>query len=128
MQFENQDPIKHTLHTFAARDTKGTILRTVHNQDIHPQDTIERTFDSGKLKGNPVVRITCNRHDFMQNWLDVVDHPYFAISDEEGNFSIDNIPPGHYTLRAWHPILGLQEQEVHVTQGKALGTDFAFSG
>ena len=51
VQFENQDSIKHTLHTFASMDTKGLILRTVHNQDIHPQDAIDRTFEAGKLRG-----------------------------------------------------------------------------
>ncbi|MDH3504744.1 MAG: hypothetical protein OEM58_09495 [Nitrospirota bacterium] len=126
VQFGNQDPIKHTLHTFSARDTKGTILRTIHNQDIHPQDTVDRTFDSGKLRGNPVVRLTCNRHDFMQNWLYVVDHPYFAISDTEGRFTITQIPPGTYTLLAWHPILGEQRQEVQVMENGELQPKFQF--
>jgi hypothetical protein len=63
----------------------------------------------------------------MQNWLYVVKNPYFAISNVEGKFVIDNIPPGHYTLRAWHPVLGLQEQEVNVTPGTASEINFAFS-
>ena len=100
----------------------------MHNRDIQPNGSFDRTFDSGKLKDSRLIRMTCNRHDFMQNWLYVVKNPYFAISDEKGQFVIENIPPGHYTLRAWHPVLGLQEQEVHVLPGKALGTDFAFSG
>ena len=127
VQFGNQDSVKHVLHTFVSLDTQGSVLRTLHNRDIHPDDSFDRTFDSDKLRESRVVRVTCNRHDFMQNWLYVVKNPYFAISDEKGNFSIDNIPPGHYTLRAWHPMLGLQEQEVNVGPRKVLGTDFAFS-
>lgn len=126
VQFENQDTIKHTLHTFAAMDTRGLILRTVHNQDIHPQDTIEREFEAGKLRGSRVVRITCNRHDFMQNWLYVVDHPYFAMTDKEGRFHIDQVPPGTYTLLAWHPILGEQRQEVQVTADGSFTARFHF--
>lgn len=128
IQLGNQDSIKHIIHTFVAFGQKGSILRTVHNRDIHPDREIQVTMSSGKLKDSRMVRIACNRHDFMQNWLYVVESPYFAISNEKGKFVIDNIPPGHYILRAWHPMLGLQEQEVHVTPGKALGTDFAFSG
>ena len=127
VQFGNQDSVKHVLHTFVSMDMKGSILRTLHNRDIHPDSAFERTFDSDTLKESRLVRITCNRHDFMQNWLYVVKNPYFAISDENGQFVIDNIPPGHYTLRAWHPMLGLQEQEVNVGPGKVLGTDFPFS-
>ena len=127
VRFGNQDSIKHVLHTFVSLDTKGRVLRTLHNRDMHPDREFDRTFASDKLKESRVVRITCNRHDFMQNWFYVVKNPYFAISDEQGNFSIEDIPPGHYMVRAWHPMLGLQEQEVQVTAGKAVGTDFAFS-
>lgn len=127
VQFENQDSIKHTLHTFAAMDPKGLILRTVHNQDIHPQDSIDRTFEAGKLRGSHVVRITCNRHDFMQNWLYVVDHPYFSITDQDGRFALDQVPPGTYSLLAWHPVLGEQRQEVQVTAGGALQAQFHFA-
>lgn len=127
VRFGNQDSVKHVLHTFVSLDTAGSILRTWHNRDIHPEGAFERTFDSDKLRDSRLVRITCNRHDFMQNWLYVVQNPYFAVSDEKGNFSIDNIPPGHYTLKAWHPMLGLQEQEIQVTSGKTLAIDFAFS-
>jgi len=128
IQLGNQDSIKHVIHTFVAFGRKGSILRTVHNRDIHPDHEMHLTMSSGKLKDSRMVRIACNRHDFMQNWLFVVKNPYFAISDEKGQFVIENIPPGHYTLRAWHPILGLQEQEVNVQPEKALSTDFAFSG
>ena len=127
VRFSNQDSVKHVLHTFVSLDMEGSVLRTWHNRDIHPEGAFERTFDSDKLRDSRLVRITCNRHDFMQNWLYVVKSPYFAISDEKGHFSIDHIPSGHYILRAWHPILGLQEQEVQVTTGNVLGIDFAFS-
>ncbi len=125
--FGNHDSVKHVLHTFISLDAGGNVLRTLHNRDIHPDDEFDRAFDSDKLRDSRLVRITCNRHDFMQNWLYVVKNPYFAISDEEGHFSIDNIPPGHYTLRAWHPVLGLHERNVQVRAGEKLATEFTFS-
>lgn len=126
VRFENQDSIKHTLHTFVSRDFKGSILRTVHNRDIQPGIEFDPTFSSEKLKDSQVVRITCNRHDFMQNWFYVVKNPYFAFSDQEGNFQINRIPPGNYVLRVWHPILGLQEQAVEITKGQELAANFTY--
>ena len=73
-----------------------------------------------------MVRIACNRHDFMQNWLYVVDHPYFGITDQDGRFTLDQVPPGPYTLLAWHPILGEQRQEVQVLPDGELSLGFQF--
>ena len=126
VRFQNQDSIKHVLHSFVSKDTRGRILRTVHNQDLHPHDEIARVFPSDKMEDGVVVRIICNRHDFMQNWLYVVDNPYYAISDEEGRFTIDQIPPGTYTLLVRHPVLGEQRQEVTVEARGDLQVGFAF--
>ncbi|MDH4194131.1 MAG: carboxypeptidase regulatory-like domain-containing protein [Nitrospirota bacterium] len=126
VRFQNQDMIKHVLHSFVSKDTKGRILRTVHNQDLSPRDEIDRVFPSDKMKDGVVVRIICNRHDFMQNWLYVVDNPYFAISDQEGRFTIDEIQPGTYTLLVRHPVLGEQRQEVTIEARGDLQVGFQF--
>ena len=126
VRFQNQDSIKHVLHSFVSKDSKGRILRTVHNQDLQPRDAIVREFPSDKMEDGVVVRIICNRHDFMQNWLYVVDNPYFAISDEEGRFTIDQIPPGTYTLLVRHPVLGEQRREVTIEARGDLQVRFAF--
>lgn len=115
VRFLNRDPMKHVLQTFSASGDKGLILRTIHNRDIHPGVAIERSFDASKLKASRVVRIACNRHDFMQNWFYVVETPYYAISDQDGRFTIDQVPPGSYELVVWHPALGLKRQAVQVT-------------
>jgi len=126
VRFQNQDSIKHVLHSFVSKDTKGKILRTVHNQDLQPSDETDRVFPSSKMKDGVVVRIICNRHDFMQNWLYVVDNPYFAISDQEGRFTIDEIPPGTYTLLVRHPVLGEQRQKVTIEAQGDLQVGFQF--
>ncbi len=126
IRFSNHDSIKHTLHTYVRRGTKATVLKTVHNRGIQPADTIEQTFTEKKLPRPGVVAVTCDRHDFMENWLYVVDSPYFSISDENGQFSIEGIPPGQYDLVAWHPVLGSQHQEVTVTPQGTLNVHFQF--
>ena len=70
--------------------------------------------------------LTCDRHDFMENWLYVVKNPYYAIADESGNFEIDQVPPGDYNLVAWHPVLGIKEQRVTITPQGSLPVDFEF--
>ena len=126
VQFSNQDPIKHTLHTYVLKGKKANILRTLNTQNLAPHSEIEQTFQPNKLKHGRVVALTCDRHDFMENWMYVVESPYFAISDEAGNFSMDKVPPGQYELVAWHPVLGSKRQEVTVDAGGNLQVDFEF--
>ncbi len=128
VRFSNADSMKHTLHTFVSLNEQGSALRTVHNRDIRSNDEIERTFTTSKLRGKRIVRMTCNRHEFMQNWLYVIDNPYYAISDQEGRFAIDQIPPGQYVLKAWHPVLGIKEQTVEVAALQSEETEFRFIG
>ena len=128
VRFLNQDPMKHTIQTFVVRGRKGNILRTLHNRDVQPDALVKRTFSASKLKSSRVIRFRCNRHDFMQNWFYTVETPYFAISDENGHFSIDQVPPGRYKLVAWHPLLGVRKQEVIVTADGHMQVAFEFSG
>ncbi len=124
--FLNEDPIKHTLHTFGVRGRKGHILRTIHNLNIHPDRVVKRTFRTRKLRKSNVVKIICDRHNFMQNWFYVVQTPYFSISDEQGKFKIDQVPPGNYELIAWHPSLGLKKQNLRVEADGKVEMNFEF--
>ncbi|GJL55034.1 MAG: hypothetical protein NPIRA02_21660 [Nitrospirales bacterium] len=126
IQFTNHDSIKHTLHTYVLRGKTAKILKTVHNRGIPPSGTLQETFTHKTLKKPGVVAITCDRHDFMENWLYVADSPYFAISDEQGQFTIDQIPPGTYTMVVWHPVLGSQEHRVTITPEQDLVQNVEF--
>ncbi len=127
VRFLNQDRIKHILHSVSSKDDRGLILRTIHQRELRTDMVVERTFDARKLKTNRVVGIHCNRHDFMQTWLYVVTTPYFSISDHEGTFTIDQVPAGDYTLIAWHPVLGVQRQDVQVDKGGHIEVSFGFT-
>ncbi len=61
-----------------------------------------------------MVKVECDQHRYMQTWILVPLNPYFATTDKTGHFSIDGIPPGSYTLGAWHPSLGYLEKTVTV--------------
>jgi len=126
IEFENQDPIKHTLHTYLLRGKNANILRTINTQNLSAHSKMKQTLSSKKLQQARVIALTCDRHDFMENWMYVVDSPYFAISDEAGQFSLDQVPPGQYELVAWHPELGTKRRTVNVMADSSLNVSFEF--
>lgn len=126
VRFVNHDPIKHTLHTYALKGRKAKILRTMHTQSLRAQGQTKKVFHAQKIRRAVAVVLTCDRHDFMENWLYMVKNPYYAISDESGNFEIGQVPPGDYKLVAWHPVLGMKEQRVTVTPDGRFPVDFGF--
>ena len=70
------------------------------------------------LDGTEQLEITCDLHPWAKAWILVLDHPYFAASEKNGSFSIDDVPPGTYHVKAWHPLLGTAEQSITVAAGK----------
>lgn len=76
-------------------------------------------------KAPEAISVKCNIHPWMHGWHVVVKGPY-AISDENGSFTIKNVPPGSYTVTAWQEDLGTQTAKVTVAAGKAGSADFTF--
>ena len=64
------------------------------------------------------LEVTCELHPWSKAHILVFDHPYYAITSATGTFSIDDIPPGTYHVRAWHPSLGLSDQTVTIVAGQ----------
>jgi hypothetical protein len=65
------------------------------------------------------LEITCDLHPWSKAWILVLDHPYFTVSAKTGAFSIDDVPPGTYKVKAWHPRLGVAEQSVTFAPAQA---------
>ncbi|MFN3477670.1 MAG: carboxypeptidase-like regulatory domain-containing protein, partial [Candidatus Methylomirabilales bacterium] len=63
-------------------------------------------------------------HREMSAYIVVLQNPFFALTNEEGEFAIKNVPPGSYTVKAWHEKLKPQSQEVKVTEGSRVRVDF----
>jgi len=75
-------------------------------------------FDS--LLDEPAqLEVICDIHPWSKAWILVLDHPYFAVTPKAGTFSLDDIPPGGYTIKAWHPLLGVAEQSITVLAGQS---------
>ncbi len=127
IRFVNHDSIKHTLHTYALQGRNTKMLKTVHAQSLGAGSQTEKVFPQKRLRHAHAVALTCDRHDFMENWLYLAHNPYYAISDEAGHFSLDRVPPGDYVIVAWHPVLGMQEQQVTIAPHGHLAANFEFT-
>lgn len=64
------------------------------------------------------IEVVCDLHPASRAWLAVLDHPYFATTSSAGEFAIDDVPPGKYHVRAWHPSLGIADDSVTVVAGQ----------
>lgn len=121
IRFDNQDSVKHSPHTYEIR---GRVRKTMHNQDLEGKGKLELPVEMEKSR---MFKLECDQHNFMQNFFYAIETPYYAIAKEDGSFTIDQVPPGTYKLTAWHPQLGLKEQEVTVAAGGKLDVKFEFT-
>jgi hypothetical protein len=124
MNFRNQDPVKHSPHTYASQ---GRVKKTMHNQDLAANGSLdlEVKFKKKRIK---VLKLECDQHEHMQNWFRRVDNPYYTFSSPDGTFSIDQVPPGTYKLIGWHPKFAReQSQEVTISANQTVeNADFEF--
>jgi plastocyanin len=67
------------------------------------------------FKSPEILRVDCDLHSWMRGWIVVAEHPFYAVTNEEGEFVFENVPPGKYKLQAWQETLGRANQEVTVT-------------
>ena len=66
------------------------------------------------FKSPEILRVDCDLHSWMRGWIVVAEHPFYAVTNEEGEFVFENVPPGKYKLQAWQETLGRASQEVTV--------------
>ncbi|QDT12206.1 carboxypeptidase regulatory-like domain-containing protein [Planctomycetes bacterium K23_9] len=78
------------------------------------------------VEGKSPTKIGCNIHSWMEAWIYPVQNPFYAVSDEKGNFSITGIPPGKYRINIWHASLGRKNARMTLVAGKAATLDHEF--
>jgi hypothetical protein len=83
---------------------------------------LERKFDKAEL----AIPVKCDVHPWMQSYLSVLPHPYFAVTGADGSFTIEGVPAGSHEVEAWHEILGTQSGQVTVEAGGAASLSLTF--
>ncbi len=113
----NNDKVTHNVHI------------KLKNDDINRQQTrmVKRLRIKSITKPEGPVEVKCDIHGWMKAWIAYVPHPYFAVTNEKGEFSLENVPPGTYKLGYWHETCGNNNKEpvsVEIAAGGEVKQDF----
>ena len=119
----NLDTVAHNVHTY---ELIGSAKRTAFNVNQPDQGSV--LTKKVKLRRGNIMKVECDQHDFMHGFVFVAKNPYYAVVSEDGSFTIDGIPPGTYTAKAWHGTLGVQEGILEIDSGSSAVLDFEFQG
>jgi plastocyanin len=110
----NSDP---TTHNVNVQPKNNDAFNTAQGQNAPP---ITATFKRAEV----LIPVKCNQHPWMKAWIGVLKHPFFAVTKADGTFEIKNVPPGTYTLEAWHEKFGTKTAQVKVDNKGTVTQEF----
>ena len=117
---DNLDAVMHNSQVY--QKERGKILLNI---PIPAEEVSD-----GKItfkKHYKIMQMICGMHEFMQTWGYRVQNPYYSQTKIDGNFKINNIPPGEYKLTAWHYLMKKQTQKIKIAAGETVDLSFVFN-
>jgi plastocyanin len=117
LQIKNSDSTLHNVHAMP-------VVNSAFNEGQPVPMTTTKKFDKAEITP---FKVKCDVHGWMK-YMVVLPHPYHGVSGMDGKFSIANLPPGNYTVVAWHEKYGQQEQTITVGAKESKTVDFTFKG
>ncbi len=117
IEIMNSDGLLHNINTTPSANRGFNISQPTTM-------TSTRTFAQPEV----MIPVRCDVHGWMEAYIGVTEHPYFAVSGDDGTFSIDRLPPGQYVLEAWHEVYGAQTANVTVEANTPASVTFTFDG
>ena len=116
LEIMNSDPTLHNIHAMPKANSEFNNGQPIQGMKM------SHTFDKPEV----MVPFKCDVHGWMNAYVGVMSHPYFAVTDKDGKFDLPNLPPGTYTLEAWHEKLGTQTASVTIGAKEAKDVTFTF--
>ena len=113
---KNSDPVSHNVHP------KPRNNRDWNQQQAPQAPDLLRRF----ARPDVMIPVRCDVHRWMKGFIGVVDHPFFAVTDGTGSFEFKGLPPGEYTVAAWHETLGEKTAQATVKTGAEVKLEFVF--
>ena len=117
IRFVNSDPAVHNVHGSPTSSPAWNFV--LSRRGLAREIRLDRP--------EVMVSVRCDLHPWMQAWIGVVDHPYFAVTGPDGSFRLAHVPPGTYTLTAWHERFGVQDRPVTLGERGEADVTFAFA-
>jgi hypothetical protein len=118
LRVRNNDPKLHIPHSYLQERSVFMLSLPFRNSSL---DATRKIRDTG------IMKLVCDTHAWMLGYVHVFDYPFFAVTDERGIFSIPNVPPGTYVLKAWHEDAGIRSQEITISENGDERVSFEFA-
>jgi hypothetical protein len=116
LEIMNSDPLMHNIKAVPAENRGFNISQPSEGM------TSTRSFRTPEI----MVPLECNVHGWMNAYVGVLEHPYFAVSGADGSFVIEGLPAGTYQIGAWHEVYGTQTGSVTIADDGTGAVDFSF--
>ncbi len=126
IRHSDPDSVLHNINTREMIGVeKGRVVkRTMFNfGQPDPGDIVKKL----KPRRSSFISLNCEAHNFMFGFMMAPKHPYAVVVNEDGSYSLDDVPPGDYTVKAWHPRFGIKKTKLTVSAGGTAEADFAFA-
>ena len=117
LEIKNSDPLLHNIKAIAKNN------RGFNVSQPNAGMTRDVTFSAPEV----MVNLECNVHGWMHAYAGVRSDPFFAVSGADGSFSIKGLPPGTYTVEAWHETFGTQTATVTIAGTESKTANFTFA-
>jgi hypothetical protein len=119
LEISNSDDTNHNIHPMPK-------INREWNESQPPKGDVKvKTFPKEEL---PPILFKCNIHPWMRAWVGVSSHPFFAITADDGTFTIKDVPAGEYTVEVWQERYGVQELKIKVEPKQAVTAEFTYKG
>jgi plastocyanin len=116
LEIINSDPTLHNIHATPKANSEFNTGQPIQNMKT------THTFDQPEV----MVPFKCDVHGWMNAFVGVLPHPYFATTSDDGKFNLNTVPPGTYTVEAWHERLGPMTQSVTIGPSETKDITFTF--